>query len=143
MAKDLMSSRTPLPVKRIRSHRAGPVLGCLAILLILVVLFAATRSKPYSTWPSASGRVVNTRIVLTDFHNSGEARPGQIYYVGEAQVVYTAKGEQRTAWMPVTDKADNRDWLAFQLSQRVDDEAEVKWDPSNPSHAIAKLNFRR
>jgi hypothetical protein len=137
-----MSNHAPHPVQPAKSSRTWRIASVVGIALVLLLLTVATRFRPYSTWSTSSGRVLGTRISQAGFRNSGEARPAQIYYVGEAQIVYIAKGKELTAWLPATEKMDDRAWLAFQLSQRADDTADVRWNPSDPSHAVATLHFR-
>ena len=91
-----MSSHAPHPVQPAKSSRTWTIASVVGIVLVLLLLSVATRFRPYSTWSTSSGRVLGTRISLAGFRNSGEARPAQIYYVGEAQVVYTAKGKELT-----------------------------------------------
>ena len=73
--------------------------------------------------------------------DAAQARPARIYYLGEAKVAYLANGRQQIAWLPATARIDDRAWIAFELSHRLDDTAQIQWNPADPTHGVATLHL--
>ena len=113
-----------------------------AVPATVLCLNFVPRPEPHANWNISLAHVLDTRITIQGYRDASQANPANIYYRGEANVTYTAKGNQYTQWLPATAITSDRDWLAFRLSRRQDDFAEVKWNPSNPSQAEATLHLR-
>jgi hypothetical protein len=132
--------RRPPPPRRNAATWAVPATLLLAV--VILCLNFIPRPQPHANWNISSAHVLDTCITIQGYRDASEANPANIYYRGEANVIYTANGNQYTQWLPATAITSDRDWLAFRLSRRRDDSAEVKWNPSNPSQAEAILHLR-
>ena len=119
-----------------------PLPAVLLLVAALLSIYFISRPQPHANWNVSDGRVLDTRITLQGYHDASQANPASIYYRGEADVTYSANGMQYTQWIPVTNMTPDREWLAFRLSRRKDDSADVRWNPSNPQQAEATLHLR-
>lgn len=133
-------SRKSSPPRRNTATWAVPAILVLAV--VVLCLNFIPRPQPHANWNISSVHVSDTRITTQGYRDASQANPAQIYYRGEANVTYTANGKQFTQWLPATEMTSDREWLAFRLSRRRDDSAEVKWNPSDPSQAEAILHLR-
>jgi hypothetical protein len=131
----------PVPPTR-RSAAIWAVPATLLFAVAVLCLNFIPRPQPHANWNLSPAHVSATRITTQGFRDASQAHPAEIYYRGEANVTYTANGEQYTLWLPATSISSDREWLAFRLSRRKDDSAEVKWNPSDPSQAEATLHLR-
>ena len=132
--------RRRLPPRRNAATWAVPTTLLLAV--VVLCLNFIPRPQPRANWKISSAHVLDTRITIQGYRAASEANPADIHYRGEANVTYTANGNQYTQWLPATAITSDHDWLAFRLSRLRGDSAEVKWNPSNPSQAEAVLHLR-
>jgi hypothetical protein len=132
--------RKPPPARRNTATWAVPATLLLAVAVLCLNFIP--RPQPHANWNVSPGHVLDTRITLQGYHDASQANPANIYYRGEANVIYSANDQQYTEWIPATNVTSDRKWLAFRLSRRKDDSAEVRWNPSNPSQAEATLHLR-
>jgi len=129
--------------KRSPSHK-DPFLATLLVARILAILtipfyerFLSRRFDP--TWPSVSGRVEETRIVIVGTRDHAY-RPGEIDYRAEVRVVYGLNGISHDEWLPASNIVSDRAYLEFWLSERRSKLCIVHWNPRIPSDIEAVLS---
>ena len=132
--------RKPSPPRRNAATWAVPATLLLAV--VVLCLNFIPRPQPHANWKISSAHVSDTRITTQGYRDASQANPAQIYYRGEANVTYTANGNQYSQWLPATEITSDREWLTFRLSRTKDGTAELRWNPSNPSQAEAILHLR-
>jgi len=137
-----MNNHPPKSSPRRRNIANWAVPATLLFALVVLCLNFIPRPQPHANWNVSPGHVLDTRITLQGYHDASQANPASIYYRGEADVTYSANGMQYTQWISVTNITPDREWLAFRLSRRKDDSADVRWNPSNPQQAEATLHLR-
>jgi len=125
-----------------RNTATWAVPATLVLAVVVLGLNFIPRPQPHANWNTTTGHVLETRITIQGYRDASQANPASIYYRGEANVTYSANGTQYTQWIPVTDITPDHERLAFRLSRRKDDSAEVRWNPSNPLQAEATLHLR-
>ena len=110
-----------------------------AFILALTIFYLAIRGQK---WNHSSGQLLETRVVVMGTRDASQAHPAVIYYRAEARVSYNALGRSYTSSLPTTIIQPDRNLVAFELSKRIDNQAEVNWDSTNPTHGMASLHLR-
>jgi hypothetical protein len=90
-------------------------------------------------WPSVTGQVIETRIIVVGT-TPQVYRSGVIKYRAEAHVVYDLNGIHHDAWVPASNVVSDRMYLAFWLSLKKSKTALIYWNPQNPSYVQAVLS---
>jgi len=112
-----------------------------ALALIAVNVWHPHFGVARDSWPSVSGKVLNTRISVVGVRDSAY-RGGQIYYRAEAEVVYSVDKADHDAWIPASKTFASRAELEFWLSQKDPNNCTVRWNPRNLSDVEAVLQPR-
>jgi hypothetical protein len=116
------------------------ILVSLMFVLPLIHLWWRQNSTPQDSWPSVGAHVLGTRIVTIGAFDGGSYHGGVIEYRAEAHVAYELNGVHRDEWLPASDISSDRLFLQFVLWQKKDKLCTVRWNPKNPSNAIAVLS---
>jgi hypothetical protein len=113
-----------------------------AILGILAVTFyeGFLSQRSGQIWPSVTGHVLQTRIVLVGARGGGAYRPGIIDYRAEAHVAYDLNGVHHDEWLPASNVVSDKAYLEFWLSQKESKLCIVHWNPRNPADIEAVLS---
>jgi hypothetical protein len=140
-----MSKRTLHEPKRqkglSRKEQAYILAGFALLVVVAVTLNLISWPKPSEDWNISMGQVLETRVALQRVRPAGKIGGAAFYYRGEAHVTYVADGRPYDLWLPTTEEDSNRDWLAFKMSKRLNDTAEIKWNPAKPSQGVVFLNL--
>ena len=117
------------------------LVGALIVLAIIVhpLYERFLHQRLDDSWPSVNGTLLETRIVVVG--NEAHAyHPGEIDYRVEAHVAYDMNGVHHDAWLPASNTASDRTFLAFWLSLKKSKLAVIYWNPTNPSYIQAVLD---
>jgi len=122
-------------------HKDAFVAAKIALCFLFAFLFAYYLSKMKGPAQNYSaGHILETRVSVVGTRESN--RGSYVYYRGEARVSYSANGKDYVEWLPATKTMNDREWLSFELSRRVDDEAEVRWNKSDPTMGTVVLHLK-
>jgi hypothetical protein len=114
-----------------------------ALILGLVIGLALLIAHPWygdshSSWPSVSGHVLETRIVVVHLLEH-QYIPSEILYQVQGHITYERDGKQYNSWLPVSKQSTDKGFLEFWLSQKKSKVCTVRWPPKNPSSIEAVL----
>ena len=92
----------------------------------------------HSNWPSVTGQVLETRIVVIPMLEH-RYTPSEILYQLQVHVAYERNGAQSNTWLPVAKQSTDKAFLEFWLSQKKSKICSVRWPPKNPAYVEAIL----
>jgi hypothetical protein len=138
-----MSNHAARP-KQKKSRRAqiswnifGVVFLVVAVASPLLVAHPWTKDERVN-WPSVTGQVLETRIVVAN-QTEHQYQPGEVDYRVEAHVTYERAGIQHNTWLPASRPVSDKAFLEFWLSQKKSKTCTVRWPPKNPAAIEAAL----
>jgi hypothetical protein len=113
------------------------------IFFVVAVVFPLLVAHPWTkdervNWPSVTGQVLETRIVVAN-QTEHQYQPGEVDYRVEARVTYERDGIQHNTWLPASKPVNDKGFLEFWLLQKKSKTCTVCWVPKNPSYVEAVL----
>jgi hypothetical protein len=111
-------------------------LGIVALLLFLGTLAYLDVSGQTDSWPKASYQIVENRAVPLIAYG----RPEVVLWKGEDLLQYEVNGQQHSIWADAVNWNEDRRFVEYSLSNGRERSYTVRFNPANPSEAVAKIN---
>jgi hypothetical protein len=111
-------------------------LGIVALLLFLGMFAHLDGSGRTDSWPEVPGTIVGSRIVPQEVN----MRPTFVLWKGEDLLRYEVTGRHYSVCTDAVSWNEDRMFIEYSLSHGRPRSYTVRFNPANPSEAVAKIN---
>jgi hypothetical protein len=118
-----------------KSNSTGAI-GIVALLLFLGMLAYLDVSGQTDSWTKVSYQIIDSRAVPQIAYG----RPEVVLWKGEDLLQYEVNGKRYSVWADAVSWNDDRRFVEYGLSNGRQRNYTVRFNPANPSEAVAGLN---